>query len=452
MGLLMDHTASHVSRGASWGDRLSYVGFLAGLSFLLFVLGSLAADQNWIVAQHVRDASQAAQALLAQNELNGQRYPKYLWFPTENQARGLTQRDAEKMQPGYTLYTSGDAAQATLLDESGNIVHRWDAPFSSIWPAAGQLQGWTSDHAVFIRRAHALPNGDLLALYESPSQTPNGCGLAKLDRHSGVIWTFDENAHHDFDVAADGRIFALTHQVRRRPLENWDQLLMPVIEEFLTILSPDGQVIKRLSLFELLGRSPFHRPLVTHTDQLGDVLHSNTVQVIGAEFAAKHRGVNAGDALICLRNLNLLVAVNCESESIDWAYTGPWRLPHDPDPLDDGTLLIFDNCFARGARHGSRVLRYDLQRGAAVWQYSGGKDAPLRSDIRSCQQLLAGGNVLITESDRGRLVEVAPDGRIVWEYVHPVRGGEAGELIPIVSGARRYDTKELPFLRLRSES
>jgi hypothetical protein len=431
-----------------WTDRLLYIGFLMGLSVLLFVLGSLAAYQNWPPAQYVRNGALAAQALFGQYQLTADPFPKYLWFPSSHEGRGVTRRVAERMQPGLTLYTSGDAAQAMLLDDLGNVIHHWKAPFSSIWPDARHVTGFTSDRAIYIREAHAFPNGDLLALYESPWHTPNGCGLAKLDRNSRLIWKIDANAHHDFDINAAGQIIVLTHEVRDSVPAGWEQLRTPFIEEFVTILTPDGRVVKRLSLLELLRKSPFYRPLVTHTDQLGDVLHSNTANLVGPEFAARHEGVESGDLLVCFRNLNLVAAVDLQNESIDWATGGPWRFPHDPDPLPDGTILIFDNCFVQGAAHGSRVLRFDARHGTVVWQYGGRESALLRSDIRSCQQLLANGNVLITESDYGRIIEVTPAGEIAWEYVHPERGGESNELIPIVSGARRYDLRELPFVEV----
>ena len=430
----------------SFGDRFAKLGFMASVVFLVFVLGSLSSDQDWAASQWVRDASCAAQALIAQGQMNGQECPPFLWFPETTSARGLVSSDAEKMQPGYTLYTAADSAQAILLDEQGHVAHRWEAPFSQVWPAAQQVHGWLEDRSIYIRRAHVYPNGDLLALYESPAHTPNGCGMAKLDRDGNVLWTFNENTHHDFSVAGNGAIVTLTHSVSRQPREGWQQLATPIIDEFVTVLTPDGELVKSISLFDALANSPFHVPVVTHTDQLGDVLHSNTVNIVGAGFASQHAEVQVGDLLICLRNLNLVNVLRADTEEVVWATTGPWRLPHDPDPLDNGNLLIFDNCFTRGTQQGSRVVEFNPKTGAIEWEYAGTPTAPLRSDIRSCQQRLANGNVLINESDHGRLLEVTREGEIVWEFVHPVRGGEDDSMVPVVSSARRYDASELPFL------
>ena len=438
--------ASRAEPSISIGDRIGKFGFMASVVFLTFVLGSLSADRNWPASQWVRDASTAAHALVAQAQMNGDECPPFLWFPETTSARGLVQRDAELMQPGYTLYTSADAAQAILLDESGEVAHRWEAPFSTVWPNANQISGWLTDRSIYIRRAHAFANGDLLALYESPAHTPNGCGLAKLDRDGKVLWTFDENTHHDFAIASNGAIVVLTHIVSREPREGWSRLSTPVIDEFVAVLSPDGKLVKSISLFDALANSPFHIPAVTHSDQLGDVLHSNTVNIVGTNFAAHHKEVEVGDLMVCLRNLNLVIVLRAESEEVVWATTGPWRLPHDPDPLDNGNLLIFDNCYSQGTAQHSRVVEFNPKTSQIEWQFVGTAELPLRSDIRSCQQLLTNGNVLINESDHGRLLEVTRDGQVAWEFVHPVRGGPGDSMVPVVSSARRYDASELPFL------
>src|SRR3546814_19873821 len=74
---------------------------------------------------------------------------------------------------------------------------------------------------------------------------------------------------------------------------------------------------------------------------------------------------------------------------------------------------------------------------------SGSETDPLESGLRSAQQRLPNGNTLITESDGGRAIEVSPEGDVVWEYVNPVRGGEAGAFIPVLNWAQRFGPGDL---------
>jgi len=39
----------------------------------------------------------------------------------------------------------------------------------------------------------------------------------------------------------------------------------------------------------------------------------------------------------------------------------------------------------------------------------------------------------------GRVIEIAPNGDIVWEFVNPVRGGDGDRRIPIIFGVQRID-------------
>jgi hypothetical protein len=118
----------------------------------------------------------------------------------------------------------------------------------------------------------------------------------------------------------------------------------------------------------------------------------------------------------------------------------------DPDILPNGNILLFDNFgrfkFANGE---SRVLEFDPRDMKIAWQYDGDAAYPLDSSIRSGQQRLANGNTLIIESNGGRVVEVTPRGEIVWEFINPVRGGEANGLVPIVASAERLDRGAADF-------
>jgi outer membrane protein assembly factor BamB len=430
-------------------DRLITIGFFVGLAAIIFVIGMLTSISQTPPYRTVRDAWIAFCAVQAKNDLLASPWPAYLWTPTEQTALGVTTPDTSHASPGYTVYTSTHDGGATLVNLAGEEVHHWAAPFRKIWPHARHVPSWVPDQFVHMRKAHVYPNGDLLAVYSTTANTPSGCGLAKLDRDGNTLWTFDANAHHDFDIAADGTVYALTHQLRHLSDEDGDLASLadvPLIEDSVTILDADGHELKTFSLLDALVESPYFRPILCHVDRFGDIMHTNTIDVIGHEFASQYEAISPGDVMVCLRNLGLMVVVNPESEQIVWATTGPWNQPHDPDPLPSGNLLIFDNYHVRGTQHGSAVVEFDPRNSQVVWSYEGSRDAPLRSDIRARQQLLPNGNVLVTDSDNGRLVEITRDGTIAWEFFNPVRGGENSELIPVVCGGHRYTADELPFL------
>ena len=60
----------------------------------------------------------------------------------------------------------------------------------------------------------------------------------------------------------------------------------------------------------------------------------------------------------------------------------------------------------------------------------------------------ANGNTLISESTAGRILEVTPEGSVVWEYVNPLRTVENGhELIASLGlTVSRYDSSYISFL------
>jgi len=83
-----------------------------------------------------------------------------------------------------------------------------------------------------------------------------------------------------------------------------------------------------------------------------------------------------------------------------------------------------------------------------TWRYEGDAERPFASEIRGSIERLPNGNTLITESDGGRLLEVASDGSIAWEYVNPVRSGDGNRFVPVVSGAQRVTPDRLdPTIR-----
>jgi hypothetical protein len=61
----------------------------------------------------------------------------------------------------------------------------------------------------------------------------------------------------------------------------------------------------------------------------------------------------------------------------------------------------------------------DPQKDEIVWTYSDDPPDHFFSYNRGSSQRLPNGNTLITESDRGRVFEVTPEGTVVWEFFNP---------------------------------
>ena len=106
-----------------------------------------------------------------------------------------------------------------------------------------------------------------------------------------------------------------------------------------------------------------------------------------------------------------------------------------------GNTLVFDNGGAAGygdpnpgapdgtwnaLRDHSRVLEVDPTTLEIIWQFTAmtqgfpdGEEVRFYSRYEGGAQRLPNGNTLITESRRGRILEVTPDSETVWEYISP---------------------------------
>jgi hypothetical protein len=286
-------------------------------------------------------------------------------------------------------------------------------------------------------------------MYVGYGITPWGLALARLDKDSELVWSYQRNTHHDVDVGSDGRIYALVHDIRSAPPSGLESLTSPLIDDQIVILDDGGHELQSISILEAIRDSPFVDVIL---DELkykknGDLLHANSVSVIEGIVAARLPFAEAGQILVCLRDVNLVAIVDPGTARVVWMMRGPWHRPHDAEFLPDGHLMIFDNRGNLGPHGLSRILEVAPDTSEIVWDYSGNADSPFFSKIRARQQRLPNGNTLITESDGGRLFEITAAGNVVWEFVNPVRGANGDKTyIPVVMGGHRYSRDALPFL------
>jgi outer membrane protein assembly factor BamB len=326
-------------------------------------------------------------------------------------------RDPAAVAPGLNLYTSGHAAEALLMDREGSVLHRWRYPLRRLWPdlaadpANAKLEYW--------RRVHLFPNGDLLGIYE-------GLGIVKLDARSNVLWSWRGGIHHDLEVLPNGEIWVLDREGKVLPRIHPEK---GVLEDLVTVLGPNGRRLRRISILESFERSRW-ASLLARMPRQGDIFHTNTLEVLDGRFAARHPAFRRGNLLVSVLKLDTLAILDPDREEVVWARTGSWRRQHQPTFLANGRLLLFDNMGPGQNR--SRVIELDPLTGEIAWQFGGSPEIDFFSKTLGSCQRLPNGNTLVTESENGRVLEVAPSGRIVWELYNPHRAGDQGELVAVV--------------------
>ncbi len=324
------------------------------------------------------------------------------WSPLEHAGRaGVVGHDRSRAYPALNLFNSLPRARATLMDMEGKTLHEWSLDAAKEW-------------------AHVMlrPNGDLLVLSEIPRK------LLRLDWESNVIWEEEIEAHHDIDIADNGDLYVLTGKDER---VDHDGVEIPIRNEFILILTPDGRKKRRLSFLpifrHLLDFDQIKRFVETNGEvgegmrfegDAVDIFHVNTLSIIDRthnDFLRK------GFVLVAARSLNRVAVIDLEAEELVWSWgENDLDWPHQPVLLGNGNLLIFDNGTHRKY---SRVIELDPTTAEIVWEYKGDPPKSFYTALRGGIQKLTNGNILVTESRRGRAFEITHEGMIVWDFYNP---------------------------------
>ena len=355
---------------------------------------------------------------------------------------GVRFHDAALAAGGYTVFTSGEIEAASLIDMQGRVVHRWTLPVDELRERYGPDA--KPDVPLGWRSTHLFPNGDLLVVLQHRKNAPYGFALVKIDKDSRLVWANLENAHHDVIIGEDGLIYSIGQEVRKDEVPGLDTLKPPFLEDFVLVISQDGRTVRRISIMEAFAGTQFElavKQLIKVRDWKGDYFHVNDIEPYDSRNPIAV--IQKDQVLISIRNMDSLATLDLKSGKITWLLNGTWLKQHDPD-IVDGRIMLFDNRgdFSRGSR--SRVIEFDPLTQEITWKADVGKGYDLYSGWGAGQQVLDNGNVFITESSPGRLLELTRDGRLAWMY--QTSGTIEGEkFAPAIQEARRYSEQYIEF-------
>lgn len=429
-----------IAKIKAWKNQLALILFLASIVFFIFGFGVVVGKKQIfpysIIVLAINGYGELRNEMLrlGLEDLSGKSDEKLPWYYIRvDEPNPPPVRNTGQAYEGLNL-VSGIADQqevfAKIVDMDGREVHSWNVDWFRIWPDADHLpESWIprSKPGATVHGRVILDNGDLVFNYDK-------LGLVRLDRDSNVVWRLPYQTHHSMELDEKGNLWVCGMKYHVEGDDRFPNRVPPFFEETILEVSPEGRIIEEWSVDELLRDNGYEGLLYlgsldnNSTRVHGDTLHVNDVEPFPETMAAGF--FEKGDLLVSLRNINTVFAFNRYTREIKFINSGWFVRQHDPDFIDGNTFSVFDNYNIAPEEHGqqSRIVIVSAPEGTMRIFYEGSSENHFFTVGYGKNQWLPNGNLLITESRKGRAFEINRGGEVVWEYVNYVDEGIVGLL------------------------
>lgn len=412
------------SASASGRSRLERLFFLLSLIFLAVVYGFLATRAGWFPSSLLDRALTQARQIAS---------PPTFVAPRIYDRQGARTSGSGKA-PGSSVLLSSWWKEfdwklgLRLIDREGATLHAWSIDQPNLLPdsfprAAAGIHRSVQQQPV--AGTHLFPDGDILF-------NLTYLATVRMDACGEIQWRLPTGGHHAIERADDGTFWVAgtrAETTKKTPdypdgLPGFDQ---PVYQERLLNISPQGRVLSSINVLDLLyhndlQRYVFRRLSIRDGVPQKDLVHLNDVEPLPDSLAGAFPLFEPGDLLVSLRDLHLVFVVDPGSREIRWHASLPFVYQHDPEFLDDGWIGVFDNRWDGTPRGtvlgGSRIVALQPLTDSTRVLFPTERSDPFHTNIVGTWQHLEDGNMLLTESRAGRVVEVDPNGETVWEWIH----------------------------------
>ncbi len=315
---------------------------------------------------------------------------------------GVHSVDTSRVSPGYNLY------EGKLMDNQGRVVKQWPSIYLGVIDK----------------------NGDYYAekYFEAPL-------WGRYTWDGKVVWEKHFPIHHELLLTPQGTVMTFTKEVHRY---NGRDVEFDVILEY----DKDGNELQRYSLWDHLQEfqkyhkkleldMPANIPMPQNHRMVKSVFgghydyyHLNSLSIVPpTPLQGRHPAFTPGNWLISLRHGSMVFILDKDSHKILWRAIDDQvkdRLegPHAPSMIPNGNILLLDN---GRYRKWSRLLELNPMTLKVVWEY---RSEHFYSLSQGFVQKLSNQNMLVTEAEEGRVFELTPDNRIVWEFYNPDKQNE----------------------------
>lgn len=402
--------------------QFSAIAFIASVIVLTLIYGIAASEFNWPPAQPIKTALHTLRSLFN---------PDSDWTLTDTgETQLVTVREEESIAPGLTkiVNVEGDKSLAVrIVNATGEEVYRWHIEWVDIWP---QAPDYLMEHELpkqrpgtHIHGAEILSNGDLVFNFEHLS-------LVSLNRCGKLNWKLPFRTHHSIFVDEDENLWVSAQIDHEKPIDGLPFIKPGFTEPYILKVSPQGEILLKKSVFDLMLENNLPGALYANSKEnfnpevTGDMFHLNDVEVYPH---SKTPGFfKGGDVMISLRNINAVFVFDSDWK-IKYRMSYEFVRQHDPDFVDGNTITLVDNnnVKEKSAGASSRILRKNVLTEESTVLFEGNETVPYFTDVMGKHQWLPNGNLLLNER-YGRVIEVSPQGKLVWEYNNLVKPGVLG--------------------------
>lgn len=391
-----------------------WISILAGAALLLggaAATGYVIAEKKMFPYYYIKRATQIAGSLIRYGSVMGDGL--FIAAPENASREVVTVHDPDKvMGEGFYALMGWDAPRSAysvqLFGADGELVHSWPLNEEAYTPTASHTSN--GPHGMEV-----LPDGSLVVNFDNLPL------MVRVDACGDSIWAREEMFHHVIAPANDGNLWSWwserSHMGQLQDIVKFD----PETGEDLLRISLANDIITRSPESALLFSMFQDFPFVPDNQGPRDIFHPNDVEELTPEMADAFDMFEAGDLLLSLRELDMILVTDQEG-NIKWTQTGPWLEQHDPDFHADGTIVVYDNSRFRPR---SALITIDPTT-RAVENPIPGLERPFKSSYRGKQQLLPNGNMLLLIPEQGQVLELAGDGsEVVMEFNNVAPGDPA---------------------------
>lgn len=413
---------------------------LLGAVFLAGLYSGVSKNEAFTLVHDLRQKTRVAiRTVMNEAPILARARPDWHLQPARHAGSGVTINEA---QDDNLVLMSGffdDGNELRLIRRDGSVVKRWPVKFSKIFTNTAHIPDppatdWNTDtHGALIE-----PDGSVVFVFEY-------MGLVKLDRCGALEWKVAAPVHHSVERAATGGYWAPgRNYVLEEATARFPPFSAPYNEDTVLRISEDGEILEERSLVELFYRAGMQAWLtVMHNSELrAEILHLNKVAELETGMAADFPMFTAGDLLLSIRELNMILVTDPGLQRVKWWRVGPWIRQHDPEFKVGGYISVFNNNAFQSAfgpdnyfekshltiPRVSNIIEIDPATDQSRLVYGGVERQELLTVVRGKHELTPRGGLLITEFEGGRVFETDSSGRTVWEYVNRYDADEVAEI------------------------